>query len=194
MEHHKTIMYQEELRSIKAVICYANVSRLLDFVGAVANPFIIKASGVRLNNFATEHFINDEIMDMFENGAKIQKRELVLKTKKLAVTIHICNVTCRSVILSVIETKSNRASYTIIPKLLGYVERDIEIARVRGITLAEVFSRVGEHRGLVLEKVHAFTANDVTCIIGTKHAAMQCNPIVYLIEFDDRAELPYRKR
>ena len=52
-------------------------------------------------------------------------------------------------------------------------------------------SRVGEHRGLVLEKVHhAFTGNDVTSRIGTKHAAMQCNPIVYLTEFDDRAELP----
>ena len=53
-------------------------------------------------------------------------------------------------------------------------------------------SRVGEHHGLVLEKVHAlhFTGNDITSRIGTKHAAMQCNPIVYLTEFDDRAELP----
>ena len=49
---------------------------------------------------------------------------------------------------------------------------------------------VGEHRGLVLEKVHVFTGNDVTSRIGTKHAAMQCNPIVYLTEFDARAELP----
>ena len=43
-------------------------------------------------------------------------------------------------ILSVIDTKSNRASYTNKPKLLGSAERDIEIARVRGIILAEVFS------------------------------------------------------
>ena len=91
MEHHKTIMYQE-LRSIKAVIFDANVSRLLDFVRALANPFIIKASGVRLHNFATERLINDEIMDVFENGEKIQTRELVLKKKKLAVTIHRCNL------------------------------------------------------------------------------------------------------
>ena len=49
---------------------------------------------------------------------------------------------------------------------------------------------MGENRGLVLEKVHVFTGNDVTSRIGTKHAAMQCNPIIYLIEFDDRAELP----
>ena len=54
MEHHNTIMYQE-LRSIKAVILDANVSRLLDFVRAVANPFIIKTYGVRLHNFVTEH-------------------------------------------------------------------------------------------------------------------------------------------
>ena len=91
MEHHKTIIYQEH-RSIKAVMFDANVSRLLDFVRAVANPFIIKASGVRLHNFATEHLINAEIMDVFENGEKIQMRELVLKTKKLAVTIHSCNL------------------------------------------------------------------------------------------------------
>ena len=91
MEHHKTIIYQE-LRSITAVIFDGNVSRLLDFVRAVANPFIIKASGVRLHNFATEHLINAEVMDVFENGEKIQTRELVLKTEKLAVTIHRCNL------------------------------------------------------------------------------------------------------
>ena len=41
-------------------------------------------------------------------------------------------------ILSVINTIYNRASYTTIPKLLGSAERDIEIARVREITLAEM--------------------------------------------------------
>ena len=91
MEHHKTIIYQE-LRSITTVIFDANVSRLLDFVRAVTHPFISNASGVRLHNFATEHLINAEIMDVFENGEKIQTRELVLKTKKLAVTIHRCNL------------------------------------------------------------------------------------------------------
>ena len=84
-------MYKE-LGSIKAVIFYPDVSRLLDCVRAASNPFIIKASGVRLHNFATEHLINDEIMDVFENGEKIQTRELVLKTKKLAVTINRCNL------------------------------------------------------------------------------------------------------
>ena len=59
---------------------------------AVANPFIIKASGVRLYNFATEHLVNADVKDVFENGEKIQTRELVLKTKKLAVTIHRCNL------------------------------------------------------------------------------------------------------
>ena len=73
MEQHKTIMYRE-LRNIKAVIFDANVSRLLDFVRAVANPFIINASGVRL--------------DVFENVEKIQTSELVFKKKKLPVTIH----------------------------------------------------------------------------------------------------------
>ena len=48
---------------------------------------------------------------------------------------------------------------------------------------------MGEHRGLVLEKVQAFNGNDVTSRIGTKHAAMQCNPVVYLTEFDDSEEL-----
>ena len=73
-------------------------------------------------------------MDVFENGEKIQRRELVLKINKLAVTY--TGVTCRSVMLLVID----RASYTTIPKLLEYAERDIEIARVRGITVAEAFS------------------------------------------------------
>ena len=91
IEHHKSIMYHE-LRSIKAVISDDNVSRLLDFVQAVANPFIIKAPGVRLHDFATEHLINDDIMDAFENGEKTQTRELVFKTKKHAVIIHRCNL------------------------------------------------------------------------------------------------------
>ena len=46
MEHYKTIMYRE-LRNIKAVIFDANVFRLLDFVRAVANPFIIKDTDER---------------------------------------------------------------------------------------------------------------------------------------------------
>jgi len=41
-----------------------------------------------------------------------------------------------------------------------------------------------------LKKAHVLIGNDVTSRIGTKHAAMQCNPMVYLTEFDDRAELP----
>ena len=45
-----------------------------------------------MHNFAMEHLINDEMMDVFENGEKLQTRELVLKTKKLAVTIHRCNL------------------------------------------------------------------------------------------------------
>ena len=45
MEHHKTIMCQE-LRGNKGLILYTNVSSLLDFVRALANPFIIKISAV----------------------------------------------------------------------------------------------------------------------------------------------------
>ena len=127
MEHHKTVMYQE-LRSIKAVIFDANVSRLRDCASCSKSlhtsiiSSLIKCSvtmlcnltpgafsGIVLHNF-TEHLINDEIMDAFENGETIQMRELILKTKKFAVTIHRCN-------LSVTDTKSNRASYTTISKL-----------------------------------------------------------------------------
>ena len=49
---------------------------------------------------------------------------------------------------------------------------------------------VGERRGLVLEKVHAFTGKYVTSRIGTTNAVMHCNPNVYLTEFVDTAELP----
>ena len=58
----------------------------------VRNPFIIKASGFRLHNFAIGNLINDEIMCVFENGENIHTRELVLKTKILALTIHRCNL------------------------------------------------------------------------------------------------------
>ena len=55
MEHHKTIMCQE-LRGNKGFIYYTNVSSLLDFVRALANPFIIKVSAVRLHTFVTKTF------------------------------------------------------------------------------------------------------------------------------------------
>jgi len=45
-----------------------------------------------LHNFAIGNLINDEIMCVFENGENIHTRELVLKTKILALTIHRCNL------------------------------------------------------------------------------------------------------
>ena len=45
-----------------------------------------------MRNFATEHLTNDEIIDVFDNGEKIQTSELVLKTKKLPETIYRCNL------------------------------------------------------------------------------------------------------
>jgi len=63
----------------------ANISRFLCAL-ALANIFIIKDSGVRLHNFATEHFINDETTNVFENREKVQRRACVLKTNMLAIT------------------------------------------------------------------------------------------------------------
>ena len=48
---------------------------------------------------------------------------------------------------------------------------------------------MGEHLCRIMVKAHVLIGNDVTSRIGTKHAAMQCNPIVYLPEFAERAEL-----
>jgi len=64
-------------------------------------------------------------------------------------------------ILSVIDTKPNRASFTNIPKLLGSAKRNIEIARERGITLEEVFS----HEHLLTNQLFD---EDVTCAIADK--------------------------
>ena len=38
-------------------------------------------------------------------------------------------------------------------------------------------------------KAHVLTGNDVSSRIGTKLAVMQCNPIVYLNDFAERADL-----
>ena len=82
MEHHKTIMYQE-LRGKRGVIFDAKVSSLFDFVRALANAFIIKASGVRPHTFVTEDFFNDEIMNVFQNGEKGQREGLFLRHRSL---------------------------------------------------------------------------------------------------------------
>ena len=87
-EPHATVTQEHQGHYL---LCQCLTS-LLDFVRSVTNPFIMEASGVRLHYFSTEHLINDEIMDLFEKGEKIQTGELVFKTKKLAVTIHRCNL------------------------------------------------------------------------------------------------------
>ena len=56
----------------------------------------------------------------------------------------------------------------------------------------ELLGGKGEHCSVCAAPggyVHALTGNDVTSRISTKHAAMQCNPIVYLTEFDNRVEI-----
>ena len=73
----------QELKGNKAVTFDANISSFLDFVRALANPFIIKASGVRLHTFVTEDFFNEEIMNVFENGEKVQREDLFLRQRSL---------------------------------------------------------------------------------------------------------------
>ena len=82
MEHHKTIIYQK-LRGNKGIIFDVNISSFLDFEQALANPFIIKVYGVRWHSFVTEHLINDEIMNLFENGEHEQGEGLFLRQRSL---------------------------------------------------------------------------------------------------------------
>ena len=81
MEHHKTIMCQE-LRGNKGFIFYTNVSSLLDFVRALANPFIISLCS-QTAHLRFEDLFNDEIINMFENGEKVQREGLFLRQRSL---------------------------------------------------------------------------------------------------------------
>ena len=69
---------------------------------------------------------------MERRSACIRER-FVLKIKMLAVIIHKRN-------LPKIDTVVNTATNTTTPKELAPAQRDIEIARVRGMTLEEVFT------------------------------------------------------
>ncbi|MES9880567.1 MAG: hypothetical protein ABW185_06755 [Sedimenticola sp.] len=134
-----------ELRGNKAVAFDGNVSRLLDFMQARANPFIITAPGIRLHNFVTEQVVNAEItnrlLKVFENGEnaynQYRRERFILKTKKLAVTIPKRNLPKFD---SVMDSKTSTTACTTTPKVLAAAQRDIEIARERGMTLEEVFT------------------------------------------------------
>ena len=60
----------------------------------------------------------------------------------------------------------------------------------RLLPLHRMAERMGEPLCRVKVKAHVLTGDDVTSKIGTKLAAMQCNPTVCLTEFAERAELP----
>ena len=60
----------------------------------------------------------------------------------------------------------------------------------RLLPLHRMAERMGEPLCHVTGKAHLLTGDDVTSNIGTKLAAMKCNPTGYLTEFAERAELP----
>ena len=143
MNHRETSMHHE-LRGNKSVIYNNNMLKLLDFVRERANPFIITVPGIQHHNLVTMQLVTDEIksrlLTVFENGEhfyhQYRQERFILKTKKLAVTIPRRNLPRFDTIT---ETKSS-ASRITTPKVTAAAQRDLEIARDRGISLDEIFT------------------------------------------------------
>ena len=143
MNHRETSMHHE-LRGNKSVIYNNNMLKLLDFVRERANPFIITVPGIQHHNLVTMQLVTDEIksrlLTVFENGEhfyhQYRQERFILKTKKLAVTIPRRNLPRFDTIT---ETKSSASRITTL-KVLAAAQRDLEIARDRGISLDEIFT------------------------------------------------------
>ena len=94
MDHSENTIHHE-LRGNKGIIYNSNVMKLLDFVRARANPFVITAPCIKLHNLVTKQVVTDKItsrlLNVFENGTifynQYRQDRFILKTKKLSVTI-----------------------------------------------------------------------------------------------------------
>ena len=82
MEHHKTIMCQV-LRGNKGVIFYTNVSSLLDFVQIPSKSLHYQSLCSQTAHLCYEDLFNDEMMNVYENGEKVQREGLFLRQRSL---------------------------------------------------------------------------------------------------------------
>ncbi len=146
MDHLETTI-QHELGGRKGLIFDRNVARLLDFVKARENPFIVVAPHVPLYNIVTKHIVNDivkaRLLKALENGdiayRQFRDERYVVRSKKLSVTISKVNLPAFD---SQCTTKTNTVPTrtAVSAQDIASAQREAEIATLRGMSPEELYS------------------------------------------------------
>ena len=149
MDHLETSIHHE-LVGRKGLIFDQNVARLLDYVKARENPFIIQKPGVPLHNFVTKQIVNETIKErllkVLENGEaayhNFRRERYVIQSKKLSCTIS-------KVKLPAFDSQgTNNKSMTdadtskanVSTKDISCAQREAEIASLRGMSQEEIYT------------------------------------------------------
>jgi hypothetical protein len=123
------------------------VARLLDFVKARENPFIVMAPNVKLYNFVKKQIVNDivkaRLLKALENGKAsyqtFRNERYVAKSKKLSVTISKVNLPAFDSQGTTKKT-STEATKAVSTKDIASAQREAEIATLRGLSPEELYS------------------------------------------------------
>ena len=146
MDHLETSI-RHGLSGRSGIIFNENVCKLLDFVKAQENPFAVEVSPVPLHNIMTKHTGDDKIksriLNALENGEEGYQQFCMeryeIKSKKLNVTLSKVNLPS-----FMAQTESsitgNIASSKVSQKILSSVQRDVEIATLRGMSAEDLFA------------------------------------------------------
>ena len=103
-------------------------------------------------------------MDVFENGEKIQTRELVLKTKKLAVTIHRCNLQkCDTVEQRVLCVDTSPEYYIVVQGVIASEGRRLKICQSEWESDGGTLKPLTRHSSLSTNMLSMCKCGNVQC-------------------------------
>ena len=145
MKHSEIVYANHELKGNTAKLIHKHLARLLDFLKDKGNPYIIQAPIIRLHNIITKQLTSDmvkeRLLQLQKNGNKFvkefRKERFVLKSAKLAATISKRNLPQMD-----FKPKSDMPlnQNIVSPKVLATAQRDVDIAKDRGVDLDKIFS------------------------------------------------------
>ena len=150
MDHLETSIHHE-LSGRSGIIFDKNVCKLLDFVKAWENPFVVEISPVPFHNIMTKHTVDDKIksriLNVLENGEEgyqqFRMERYEIKSKKLSVTISKVNrpsFTAQTESSIIGDIATSKVSQKELP--VSFAQRDVEIATLRGMSAEDFFAHV----------------------------------------------------
>ena len=131
-----------ELYGSKSIHLEENVKRLLDFIRARDNPYIIEAPGIKLHNLITKQLADEAVtmrlLHLRENGDRLVKEfrnERSILKNKLSFTIAKRCLPQLDYRPDLAKHASISTTASIGPRMIAATQRDIDISKERGLTV-----------------------------------------------------------